>query len=41
MTLALVVDAHSTAWKSNGGNDVLTVETGYAQLCVHRWTDPA
>ncbi|MDX5566908.1 hypothetical protein PYK79_31750 [Streptomyces sp. ID05-04B] len=40
MGLALVVDAHSTAWKVNGGNDILTVEPGYAQLRVHRWTDP-
>lgn len=40
MGLALVADAHSTAWKSNGGGDVLTVEPGYAQLRVHRWTSP-
>lgn len=40
MGLGLVVDAHSTAWKSNGGGDVLTVEPGYAQLRVHRWTNP-
>lgn len=40
MVLALVVDAHSTAWQVNGGGDVLTVESGYAQLRVHRWTDP-
>ena len=40
MGLALVADAHSTAWKSNGGGDVLTVEPGYAQLRVHRWTTP-
>lgn len=40
MGLALVVDAHSTAWEVNGGGDVLTVEKGYAHLRVHRWTDP-
>lgn len=40
MGLALVVDAHSSAWNSNGGGDVITVEPGYAQLRVHRWTDP-
>jgi hypothetical protein len=38
MVLALVVDAHSTAWKAG---DTLTVEPGYAQLRAHRWTDPA
>ncbi|MFI1701946.1 hypothetical protein ACH419_39200 [Streptomyces bobili] len=37
MGLALVVDAHSTAWKPG---DTLKVESGYAQLRVHRWTDP-
>ena len=37
MVLALVVDAHSTAWKAG---DTLKVEPGYAQLRVHRWTDP-
>jgi hypothetical protein len=37
MVLALVVDAHSTAWKAG---DTLKVETGYAQLRVHRWTSP-
>lgn len=37
MVLALVVDAHSTAWKPG---DTLKVESGYAQLRVHRWTNP-
>lgn len=41
MVLALVVDAHSTAWELNGGNDVLNVDKGYGQLRVHRWTPPA
>ncbi|WP_406188993.1 hypothetical protein [[Kitasatospora] papulosa] len=30
-------DAHSTAWKANGGSDVLTVDAGYGQLIVRRW----
>ncbi len=37
MVLALVVDAHSTAWQAG---DTLRVEPGYAQLRAHRWTDP-
>ncbi|MFF9690218.1 hypothetical protein [Streptomyces sp. NPDC014623] len=42
MAIVLQADAHSTAWKANGGNDTLTVDSGYGQLIVRPWvTAPA
>ena len=40
MVIVLRADAHSTAWKSNGGGDTLTVDSGYGQLIVRPWVAP-
>lgn len=40
MAICLRADAHSTAWAANGGGDTLTVDAGYGQLVVRRWTTP-
>ncbi|MFE0270803.1 hypothetical protein ACFWZY_01485 [Streptomyces sp. NPDC058992] len=40
LAICLRADAHSTAWASNGGSDNLTVDAGYGQLIVRRWTRP-
>ena len=37
MVVVLQADAHSTAWQKNGGDDCLTVDTGYGQLIVRPW----
>lgn len=41
LTIALMADAHSTAWNSNGGGDTLDVDAGYGQLIVRRWATEA
>lgn len=38
MAIVLQADAHSTAWKANGGGDKLSVDEGYGQLVVRPWT---
>lgn len=38
MAICLRADAHSTAWNANGGDDTLTVDAGYGQLIVRRWS---
>lgn len=40
MAVCLKASAHSTAWQVNGGADVLTVDDGYGQIAVRRWTTP-
>lgn len=40
MVINLRADAHSTAWEANGGGDLLTVDDGYGQIIVKRWTSP-
>ncbi|MGA6873107.1 hypothetical protein ACO8D0_14540 [Streptomyces pratensis] len=40
MAVVLQADAHSTAWKANGGGDTLTVDSGYGQLIVRPWVAP-
>ncbi|MYX16846.1 hypothetical protein GTY67_26215 [Streptomyces sp. SID8374] len=37
MVIVLRADAHSTAWKANGGKDTLAVDAGYGQLVVRPW----
>lgn len=37
MAIVMQADAHSTAWKANGGGDLLTVDAGYGQLIVRPW----
>ncbi|WP_405413943.1 hypothetical protein [Streptomyces rubiginosohelvolus] len=39
MVICLRADAHSTAWAKNGGDDTLTVDTGYGQLVVRPWVN--
>lgn len=41
LTIALMADAHSTAWAANGGGDTLDVDAGYGQLIVRRWSTPS
>ena len=37
MAIVLQADAHSTAWKANGGGDTLSCDPGYGQLIIRPW----
>lgn len=41
MAIVMQADAHSTAWKANGGGDTLSVDDGYGQLIVRPWVASA
>lgn len=39
MAIVLQADAHSTAWKANGGGDSLSADAGYGQIIVRPWVN--